>query len=334
MVAAPDPGDYHRPVRSVVILLTWFGPWPAWLPVFLASCRANPSVVWHVHHDAAPPAEPPPNVRFFPTTFAAYAARIAAHLDAPFAPPRPYKLCDVKPMLGSIHEAEIRGFDTWGFGDLDVIYGDLRAHYDDAVLAHGVVSSHVGMVSGHLALFRNDARYREAFRQIPAWQAFVTWPGSLRFDEDVLTYAFLDAAARRRRFERRVRAGVPRAWLLRELPIVGAPIDPRLAEGVLMQERYSTIHTPYPWHDGQPTHPDTWYWERGRLTNARDGERDFLYLHFMNYLSARHVRAGETAPWNGLEPLVHFDPRRVDEGRIRIDRAGFHLEPRGGSPTR
>ena len=36
-----------------------------------------------------------------------------------------YKLCGCKPFYGVIHKEELRGYDYWGFGDIDLIYGDL-----------------------------------------------------------------------------------------------------------------------------------------------------------------------------------------------------------------
>jgi hypothetical protein len=68
-----------------------------------------------------------------------------------------------------------------------------------------------------------------------------------------------------------------------------------------------------------------WLWRDGHLTNTRDGDREFIYLHFMNFVSARWTATGERAAWHGLSPLVHFDARAFTTGAFRIDRDGFHL---------
>ena len=32
-------------------------------------------------------------------------------------------------------------------------------------------------------------------------------------------------------------------------------------------------------------YPQRWFWRRGRVTNEYDGDREFLYLHFMRWQS-------------------------------------------------
>jgi len=44
-----------------------------------------------------------------------------------------YETCDIKPMYGDMYCGDIKGDDDYGFGDLDVIYGNIRKFYDRAV---------------------------------------------------------------------------------------------------------------------------------------------------------------------------------------------------------
>jgi hypothetical protein len=312
-------------VRSVVVIIPYFGAWPEWFPLTLASCRANPTIDWRFYTDCPIPRDPPPNTRFTSTTLAAYAARVGARLGIPFAPADAYKLCDVRPAFGEIHAEDIAGYDWFGFGDVDVIYGDLRRFLTDDVLAGDIACTH-HQVSGHFTLLRNCRHARRAFRRVPGWRELLGHPTSTRFDEDHFTIAFLPPRERVRRWwslRRDRRAEVPRAYRVAEAArlVQMCPRDWRRAH---FTEQYTTILTPTPWHDGRPDHPDVWTWRDGRLTNARDGEREFIYLHFMNFISARWTRAGEVAAWRGRSPLVHFDPTGFTTGAFRIDRDGFH----------
>jgi hypothetical protein len=38
----------------------------------------------------------------------------------------PYKLCDYKPLYARIFSELVAPYDYWGWGDLDVLYGDIR----------------------------------------------------------------------------------------------------------------------------------------------------------------------------------------------------------------
>ena len=43
----------------------------------------------------------------------------------------PYKLCDYKPAYGEIFAPELSGYDFWGYGDMDLVFGDLRAYFTE-----------------------------------------------------------------------------------------------------------------------------------------------------------------------------------------------------------
>ena len=73
-------------------------------------------------------------------------------------------------------------------------------------------------------------------------------------------------------------------------------------------------------------HSDVWYWQDGKVTNQHNGARQFMYLHFMNYVSARWMdeRYGTRAPWSAFETPVKFDASLAGRG-FRIDLDGFSL---------
>jgi hypothetical protein len=72
-------------------------------------------------------------------------------------------------------------------------------------------------------------------------------------------------------------------------------------------------------------YPQRWFWRRGHLTSERDGDRDFLYLHFMRWKSTRWANKpplpGEGA-WIGRE-LIHTDWRQAANDGFCISPAGF-----------
>jgi hypothetical protein len=298
-------------MKSILIIIDYFGSWPEWFPLFLESCRTNPTIQWHIHTDCPIPADPPANVVFFPIQFDAYCAFVSKRLGISFHTALAYKICDLRTTFGVLYEDETQNFDYFGYTDLDLIYGDIRAFYTDEVLTHNLISTHRGIVSGHFTLFKNTKRMREAFRHIPTWKAVLENPHNVPWDQclDESKLARLCIAPR-------TLFGKNKKW--------------RRAgywKNNYFVEQYSTPFTPSPWIDGRDDHPDTWYWKDGRITNNRDGKREFMYLHFMNFRQARWINPmyKNASYWDSLPRLVNFDPKNIRGRTIRIGRDGFNL---------
>ena len=142
-------------MTRIVFLIPYFGRWPFWMPLFVETCRLNPDIDWILYSDCGALPDCPPNVRLQPMRFPDYCARVTQKLGIAFAPESPYKLCDLKPAYGVLHEEDIVGYDFWGFGDIDVAYGSLRAYFTEARLArYDFFSTHERRVSGLLMSIR------------------------------------------------------------------------------------------------------------------------------------------------------------------------------------
>jgi hypothetical protein len=267
---------------SVRIIIPWFGPWPAWMRFFVESCRWNPTVDWLLVSDAKPPKDLPPNVRTVTTPFEDYRALIASRLGINPAWTDVYKICDIRPAMGLVHHAEIAEYDYWGYGDLDVIYGDIRHFYTPDVLVHDVISPHKHVVAGHFVLLRNTSRLITAFQQIPRWKAHLSSARHKSFDEQIFSRLFLPIRGKR-------------AWRRLVTPYLG---------GGYFREQFSTSipRRPLEWIDGSWNFPRRWFWDRGHLTTDRSGEREFLYVHLSHWQSNRWTGEALT-PWKDLARL-------------------------------
>jgi hypothetical protein len=281
---------------KLILLIPYFGIWPEWINLFIESCRWNPDVHWRFYTDCGEPDNKAANVNYSHLSFGDYKKFVSNQLDIDFCTSDPYKLCDLKPCLGAIHARDIEGYPFFGFGDIDVIYGNIRTFYTDELLAfHDVISTHTHMLSGHLAIFRNTERLRNIFEQIPDYRRLLENPIHTGIDENKFTNAL-----RRESHDK-----------------------------LLFVERYSTILSPLKrWHDGTMNYPHRWFWYKGRLTNDRDQDsREFLYLHFMRWRSTRYRFAaaveGEGA-WLHLSRLINIDWQKTSTDGFSISREGFH----------
>jgi hypothetical protein len=289
----------------LIMLIPYFGKWPEWMDLFVESCKWNPSVRWRIYTNCGEPENKADNVEYVHLSFDDYKALVRERLGIAFDPPAPYKLCDLRPCLGYVHERDIADFRFFGYGDIDVIYGNISDFYTDNVLADfDVLSTHPERLSGHFAVLRNTRTIRQAFRRIPNYQALLEQPDYLGVDEAQFTRVFSHRNGFRRLIDN-VARGRRRG---------------------LFVERYSTVLSPRGWHDGTMNYPHRWFWQGGRLTNERDGAREFLYLHFMRWQSGRWMPnppAPTEAAWVQLERVVHVDWRTAITEGFCISPAGF-----------
>lgn len=295
--------------QSIIVIANYFGRWPVWINFFMESCRRNPSIDWLIYTDCGLPENLPPNVSIRSISFQDYLALVSSRLEISFTHLQPYKLTEVKPMLGFIHEPDIGGYDFWAHCDFDLVFGDIRAFYTSHILdAYDVISSHENRVSGHFALYRNNKATRNIFRKVKDWKKTIENPEAGNFDEWEIG-RFLGAG----RGPRGVWRYIPRNLN-------------RYRRRAYFKEQYSTPYADIDWIGNRKPHPDVWFWRDGIVTNADDGDRRFLYFHFMNlkyarFLPQEYAINGKSA-WELLDSIVHIDWR---EAAIN----GFQIGPQG-----
>jgi len=243
-------------------IIPYFGQWPFWMPFFLQSCRHNPTIDWLFFSDCGVPDDLPPNVRVIETSYADYCGLVSAKLGIHFAPPAAYKLCDLKPALGYVHEEHLADVDFWAFGDIDVIYGDLRGYFSpERLAAKDLLSTHARRVSGHLCLLRNTAAMREAFMRIPRWRERLADPQHLALDEGAFSRLFM----------------FHKNWPEPVRRLVGRFSSRyRRCEFVEAHSTYAARS-----RDGTVRLADYWIWRDGRLEDGDTPGVSRPYLHFM-----------------------------------------------------
>lgn len=285
---------------SIIIIIPYFGQWPFWMPFFIESCRANPDINWLLIGDCPVLERLPDNVEQRDFDFTSYCALISKRLNINFNPSNPYKLCDLKPALGFIHEPDVAGYDYWGFSDLDLIYGDLRAYFSDERLRRfKVLSTHERRISGHFCLLRNESELNSLFWKIPDFVRRAEDPKNHALDEGGFSRIFL------------WRKNFPKPLF----DFVG--LFNRWRSVAEFKEAFSTPNGIRPWTDGTQDYPAYWTWRNGCLQNAKDGDRQFPYLHFLVWKK----------DWQQSSQPMSYEQAQVLASRRnwRIDRDGFHI---------
>ena len=175
--------------NRIILFIPYFGQWPEWFDMYLHSC-ANVPVDFQFFTDCVIPVEHPDNVRFITISFNEYCDQVSERLEIDFHPSSPYKLCDLKPFYGFIHKDLASKYDFWGFGDIDLIYGDMSRLLSDRMLKiYDIITTHSDRIAGHFCIFRTGSRISEKCFRIKDWKMKLMDDGHCNIDEGDLTLA-------------------------------------------------------------------------------------------------------------------------------------------------
>ena len=95
-----------------------------------------------------------------------------------------------------------------------------------------------------------------------------------------------------------------------------------------LKEQYTTPFTVIPWLDGtvNSDHPDVWNYIDGNVSNERDGDRSFIYLHLMNFLNSRwRQRRQQSALGRSVTDLLCPGRRHENRHPYRCQWHSSHL---------
>lgn len=151
-------------MKKIMLIDPYFGTLPReWFQVILDSCRNNKTINWLLITDDHTRYNYPSNVKVVYEDWTNFAKSIKkliydkygfnCSLDYPF------KLCDYRPLYGTIFSEYLEGYDYWGYSDMtDVVYGDLRKFLTNEILTFDKVN-----YLGHLTLFKNDQKVNDRY---------------------------------------------------------------------------------------------------------------------------------------------------------------------------
>jgi len=158
-------------MNIIALIIPYFGEFPEWMPLYLYSCSRQKNIDFIFYTDSDIPDKIYRNTIFHRISYQAYCKFVSQRLGVSFSPHNAYKLCDVRPFLGIIHAEELKNYKWWGYGDIDLVYGDLSLLCSDYNLEHyEVLTTHIDKISGHFTIMRNIPKYTLACKLIPKWK--------------------------------------------------------------------------------------------------------------------------------------------------------------------
>ena len=137
-------------MKKIIVIIPHFGTLPPQYKMWRASALFNSDIDFLFFTDCD--VAPAPNIIVHKMSFADFRQNIQDKFDFQIVLDRPYKICDYRPAFAYIFSEYVKDYAFWGWGDLDVVYGDIRHFVTDEVL------SRYKMISGfgHFTLYHND----------------------------------------------------------------------------------------------------------------------------------------------------------------------------------
>lgn len=172
-------------LRSIAILICWYGKYPWYFPYFIHSCSFNPSIDFYIITDnLGTIVNKPDNVIILFKTLEEIKTEASLKLGFKVNIEYPYKLCDFKPAYGFLFPEIIDGYDFWGQSDLDVIYGNIRDFLNNEMLEnHDFISLRHDYTTGCFALYRNNTKMNSFFMRSKDYEKVFSEPKHYCFDE-------------------------------------------------------------------------------------------------------------------------------------------------------
>ena len=302
-------------MKTIAILIPYFGKWPEWVELFFDSVERNTTIDFHFLTNCDVTISKATNVFFHEMTFEEYIQNAQRHINVPINIPNPYKICDLRPLFGLIHYDIIKQYDYYGWTDVDLLFGDIREFYTDEILAgHEVFSTHSTRISGHLALFKNTLENKTKYLSIYNWENAVQNPNFVGIDEHGITNAYTMTF-----FDK-----INEKFKLSINNFITRYVKKKRLKKLYLIEQYTTPFLPIKWIDGTQNseQPSKWFYHQGVVTNDRD-QRNFIYIHFMNFKSSQWRHDGTKAPWEGKEKICFAAVADITGG-ITIDANGIY----------
>ena len=156
---------------TAVVLIIYFGEiWPPWFMHFLRSCERNSFLHWKIFTNISP-CEAPNNVEFIPFSAEEFKTLAEEKLGIKPTFTDPYKVCDFRITFGKLFEDHLKGYDYWGHGDIDLVYGNLEKFIAPLFpYQYDVISLAYNRLTGHLGFLRNTPAIVNSYKKLDNWK--------------------------------------------------------------------------------------------------------------------------------------------------------------------
>jgi hypothetical protein len=151
--------------QKIMIAIPYFGALPKWFEIWLFTARRNDKIDFHLFQEALADSQDG-NVFYHRMTMADF-NKLPLLMAERCTLNNPYKICDYRPLLAELFPDIVSRYAYWGFGDLDVVYGDILSVLSSSFGKFDYISTGWEGESGPLAFLRNSEQVNRLWRSIP-----------------------------------------------------------------------------------------------------------------------------------------------------------------------
>ena len=153
--------------HSIAVVICYFGKLPWYFDYFMHTAKYNPTIDFIVFSDDRSYSKPlPHNIKIIFKTLEGISSLLAERLDLKIEIKKTYKICDFKPVFGLVFSDVLKKYDFWGYGDIDVIFGNIRKFITPEILInYDIISVRHDYLTGYFQLFRNNEAMTKLFMQ-------------------------------------------------------------------------------------------------------------------------------------------------------------------------
>jgi hypothetical protein len=153
--------------NKIGIIIPYFGKLPNYFSFYLKGCEFNTNVVdIHFIHDQDIAFDLPQNFFHHRLSLSDFNKLATLKLGIEIVIKNPYKLCDFKPLYGHVFEDILMDYEFWGYGDIDIVYGDLSKFYSELNLKkYDIFTFREYIISGALTIMKNNSYFKMLYKK-------------------------------------------------------------------------------------------------------------------------------------------------------------------------
>jgi len=181
-------------MNDVCLIVPYFGKLPNTWHFYVDSLKRNPFLHLLLITDINLSGNLPHNIKVLNLGLKEFYSIVEDKLQVkiPEEVKTPYKICDLKPVLGYIFADKIINYKYWAFGDIDVVYGNLERFLKKPINENAdVISFREDWISGAFTVIKNISLLNELFKSSLDFSKVLNTPDYCGFDECGAKYPFL-----------------------------------------------------------------------------------------------------------------------------------------------
>ena len=144
---------------KIALISFYYGSLPCYFDVWVKTARHNSDFDFLFVTDLEYDISPLDNIKIIKIGLEELREMIGEKMGFPVSIEIPYRLCDFRPAFGLIFDVELKGYDYFGYCDIDLAFGDLSRCVTKEVLAQNEKLYHLD----HFMIFKNNEKMRTLF---------------------------------------------------------------------------------------------------------------------------------------------------------------------------